>query len=80
VSIAEPLGVALQKKAKSRGIIFVTCRSPNSAIKIHTADEEQLRRLRCSFLIPRGVDRIAELHLNSYAGVLLLNAFSRISR
>src|SRR4029453_14010011 len=65
------------EKNKSRGIIFV--RLPPLALnscaikKFITADEEQLHAAcAAAFQIPRNVSRIAELHLNSYAGVLLL--------
>src|SRR6478736_8887636 len=65
------------EKNKSRGIIFVglAALAINScAIKKFIAtDEEQLHAAwAAAFQIPRNVGFIAELHLNSYAGVLLL--------
>src|SRR5437667_4632547 len=65
------------EKNKSRGIIFVRLAAPainSSAIKkLIAADEEQLHAAcAMAFQIPRNVGRIAELHLNSYAGVLFL--------
>ena len=65
------------EKNKSRGIIFVRLAAlavNSSAIKkFIAADEEQLHAAcAAAFQIPRNVSRIAELHLDSYTGVLLL--------
>ena len=65
------------EKNKSRGIIFVRLAAlavNSSAIKkLIAADEEQLHAAGASaFQVPRNVSRIADLHLDSYTGVLLL--------
>src|SRR6267154_5806593 len=65
------------EKNESRGIIFVRLATlainPSAIKKFIAADEEQLHAAcAAAFQIPRNVGRIAELHLNSYAGVLLL--------
>ena len=65
------------EKNKSRGIIFVRLAAlavNSSAIKkLIAADEEQLHAAGASaFQVPRNVSRIAELHVDSYTGVLLL--------
>src|SRR5215475_6727595 len=65
------------EKNKSRGIIFVWLAAlavNSSAIKkFVAADEEQLdAAYAATFQIPRNVSRIADLHVDSYSGVLFL--------
>jgi hypothetical protein len=64
------------EKNKSRGIVFVRLAAlavNSSAIKkFVAADEEQLHAAcAATFQIPRNVSRIADLHVDSYTGVLL---------
>src|SRR4030095_2044640 len=65
------------EKNESRGIIFVRLAAlavNSSAIKkFIAADEEQLHTACASaFQVPRNASRVADLHINSYAGVLFL--------
>src|SRR6476469_2213698 len=64
------------EKNESRGVIFErlpTLAVNSSAIKkLIASDEEQLHAAGASaFQVPRNVSRIADLHLDSYTGVLL---------
>src|SRR6476660_9290723 len=65
------------EKNESRGIIFVRLATlainPSAIKKFITADEEQLHAAcAAAFEVPRNVGRIADLHVDSYTGVLFL--------